>query len=98
MFGYGVRRHTDYILGQGYPNTLPGWYVDALPLPQFEKVNGMKALLTSIRFWTAIIGVFAIIAVQHLGWSQEYTDKLTQAILVLVGIVIAGYSYRGAGK
>jgi hypothetical protein len=57
----------------------------------------MANLLTSQRFWTALLGIAALLAVQF-GVSQEYALKLQEAILALILVLIGGYSVRGAGK
>ena len=57
----------------------------------------MMSLLTSNRFWTALVGIAVIVAV-YKGMPQTTADKIAENILIIVGILIGGMSYRGAGK
>lgn len=50
-------------------------------------------LLRSARFWSALLGLAAIIAVQY-GVSEEFANKITLEVTAIVGLLIAGYTVR----
>jgi Na+/H+ antiporter NhaC len=54
-------------------------------------------LLTSYRFWTAVVGIAVIVAV-YKGMPQPIAEKIAENVLVIVSILIGGMSLRGAGK
>lgn len=49
-------------------------------------------VLKSRRFWTGIIGVLMMALVQFVPGLTEHADVLTNAILILIGLLIGGYS------
>lgn len=53
-------------------------------------------VLKSRRFWTGIVGIVMMAAVQFVPSLAEHADVLTNAILILIGLLIGGYSLEDA--
>jgi hypothetical protein len=53
-------------------------------------------ILKSRRFWTGIVGVVMMVLVQIVPGIMEHADILTNAILILIGLLIGGYSLEDA--
>ena len=56
----------------------------------------LPSVLKSRRFWTGIVGVVMMAAVQFIPGLAEHVDLLTNAILVLIALLIGGYSLEDA--
>lgn len=58
-----------------------------------NKVNGLKSLLKSRKFWLAIAAIGVAVAVDVFGVSEtsaaELADKIVAIILVLIGAIAA---------
>jgi hypothetical protein len=49
-------------------------------------------LLKSKRFWSAIVGLIAIVVTAFVPALQPHIDVIVPAILGIVGILIGGYT------
>jgi sugar phosphate permease len=49
-------------------------------------------LFKSRRFWSAVVGIVMMVAVNFLPQLAQNADTLTTAILIVVGLLIGGYS------
>jgi len=52
--------------------------------------NKLVSLLKSRKFWAAVIGVVGVTLVQLNVVDQAAADKLTEAIMVILGLFILG--------
>jgi hypothetical protein len=55
-------------------------------------------LLKSKRFWSAIVGLVAIIVTAFVPELQPHIDVIVPAILGIIGILIGGYTVEGAAS
>jgi hypothetical protein len=60
-------------------------------------VNVLKGLLSSRKFWAALVGVLAIVLVQ-CGVSEEKANTISVAIMTLVGLYIGGTAVEDAAN
>lgn len=58
----------------------------------------MPPIFSSKRFWSALIGLAMMIIVAFVPALQEHADLLIQAIIVVVGVLIGGYSLEDAAR
>lgn len=52
-------------------------------------------LLTSTRFWSALVGILVIVSVQ-MGLRSEVADRLSTEVMAIVGLLIGSYTVRRA--
>jgi len=60
-------------------------------------MNVLKGLLSSRKFWTALVGVLAVVLVQ-CGMSEEKASTISVAIMTLVGLYIGGTAVEDAAN
>jgi hypothetical protein len=53
-------------------------------------------LLKSKRFWSAVIGLIAIVVTSFVPELQPHIDIIVPGILGIVGVLIGGYSVEDA--
>ena len=51
-----------------------------------------EPIYKSRRFWTAVVGVAMMVAVNLVPALAQSADVLTTAILVVIGLLIGGYT------
>lgn len=56
----------------------------------------LPSVFRSRRFWTGVVGILMMAAVQFIPGLAEHADVLTNAILILIGLLIGGYSLEDA--
>ena len=60
-------------------------------------VNVLKGLLSSRKFWAALVGVLAVVLVQ-CGVSEEKANTISVAIMTLAGLYIGGTAVEDAAN
>ncbi len=60
-------------------------------------MNVLKGLLSSRKFWTALVGVLAVVLVQ-CGVSEEKANTISVAIMTLAGLYIGGTAVEDAAN
>lgn len=55
-------------------------------------------IFKSKRFWSALVGLVMMVAVNLVPDLADNADTLTAAILVVVGLLIGGYSVEDAAQ
>jgi hypothetical protein len=55
-------------------------------------MSGLKKLLGSKRFWTAIIATLVIVVVEVFGVPEAIAEKVGKAVLTLATMLIGGIS------
>jgi dolichyl-phosphate-mannose--protein O-mannosyl transferase len=58
-------------------------------------VKTVARLIGSTRFWTALIGLITVVAVQF-GVPQEKANALSASILGVITVLIGSYTVRSA--
>jgi len=62
-------------------------------------MSGIKSLFKSRKFWIAIAGIISILLSENFGMNEEATKNLSEAIIVIVGVLIAAIAVEdGASK
>lgn len=61
-------------------------------------MNVISNLSHSKRFWTGIIGVFMMLAVEAVPGLENNAAQLQEAILYIVGMLIGGFSLQDTAQ
>lgn len=59
-------------------------------------MQGLTNLKKSKRFWTAIIGLFLMVAVEFAPGLADNAAQIQDTVLIIVGLLIGGYSLQDA--
>lgn len=62
-------------------------------------MNGLKSLLQSRKFWTALAALAGVVLSEAVGWDEGSAGDLADALVVLAAVLIGAIAVEdAAGK
>lgn len=58
----------------------------------------MKGLLKSRKFWLAVVALLAIVAIEGFGVPEEAANRIAEAIMAVIGVLIIGIAVEDSAK
>lgn len=59
-------------------------------------MEGLQNLRRSKRFWTAVVGLFVMVAVEVVPGFADNAAQVQETVLVIIGLLVGGYTVQDA--
>ena len=61
-------------------------------------MNGLKSLLRSRKFWTALAALAGVVLTEALGWDEASASSLADALVVVATVLIGAIAVEDAAE